>query len=420
MNLKSPVLRPLATSLALLGLAGCDLPTLLGPGMVPSAPAERLPALPGDQLDGPAILPNLVGSGLQIPAAIKIGLSVAQADVAFEVATAAQAGPGGADLSLQPGRTYRVRRSGANLVLSEAGKDLLHSASPIEIAPSSAGTAGLVFSGRKYRGSFRFIASPSTSDKTTLINVVAPEDYLYGVVPVEMSSGWPLEALKTQAVAARTYAIANLGRRASLGFDLYDTVSDQVYKGFSVEKPDTTSAVDATRGQILTWQDRPIAAFFHSSSGGETDDALAVWGQDLPYIQGAKDLDPSPNAEWNAWFEPVDVSKALVALGHDVGNLQNLEVTTWTPHGRARWLKASGSAGSATVDANKLRLKLGLKSTRYKLTRELSSWKFAGGGWGHGLGMSQWGARAYATQGESYRDILARYYYQSALTGTAN
>lgn len=384
-----------------------------------------MPDVPGDQIDGPALLPSLHRSGLQMPAALKIGLAVAQADVTFEVVAPAQASPGDAGparggAALLPGKTYRVRRGASGLVLSEGGQDILSATDSLEITSSPPGSGGLVFAKRRYRGSFRFIRSPGMPDRTTLINVVALEDYLYGVVPAEMSSGWPLEALKTQAVAARTYALANLGRRASLGFDLYDTVSDQVYRGFSAEKPDTTSAVDATRGQILTWQDRPIAAFFHSSSGGETDDALAVWGQDLPYIRGIKDTDPSPNAEWTAWFGPADLTRALAGMGHDVGALQDLEVEAWTPHGRARWLKASGSAGTAVVDANSLRLKLGLKSTRYKLTKEMNSWKFAGGGWGHGLGMSQWGARGYATQGESYRDILERYYSQAALTAIAN
>ena len=253
----------IAGSLLLLALAGCDVQSLSGTGMVRSGPGPDTAAAPGDQLDGPAVLPSLTGNGLQAPGTIKIGLAVAQADIAFEVAAQALAEP---SVTLQPGKTYHVRCSSGSLVLSDGTADLLTAPSPLNVTASS--PAAVTYNGRRYRGLFRFIASPDTSNKATLINTVAVEDYLYGVVPVEMSSGWPTEALKTQAVAARTYALANIGRRASLGFDLYDTVSDQVYKGFSVEKADTTSAVDGTRGQVLTWQDRPIAAFFHSSSGG--------------------------------------------------------------------------------------------------------------------------------------------------------
>ncbi len=348
-------------------------------------------------------------AGKALPAAFKIGLSVAQAEIGIQVGVSTPVGA----VTLVPGKTYKARRAGSAIVLSDGATEVLRSDSPLQVQAAAAG--GLGFGSRKYRGAFALIAAPGSADKLTLINLVAPEDYLYGVLPAEMATGWPLEALKAQAVAARTYAAANVGRRAALGFDLYDTTADQVYKGFTIEQADCNSAVDGTRGQLLTWQERPIAAFFHASSGGETDDALAVWGEDLPYIQGVQDLDPSPHARWSASFEAAAVEKAFGAMGIDVGSLQSLAVSKETPHGRARWLEAGGSSGKAAVDANALRIKLGLKSTRYKLARDGARFSFTGGGWGHGLGMSQWGARAYASQGEGYRDILARYYARTTL-----
>ncbi|MBM3267899.1 MAG: SpoIID/LytB domain-containing protein [Candidatus Sericytochromatia bacterium] len=383
--------------LALLLGAGCSIP----PALV--APLGTFPPL--SQVDG------ALGtrSSAAVPAALKIGLAVAESDVAVAVHAAASAG----DVALAPGKTYVARRAGAKIVLAEGQTEVLRADPPLEIRSDAA--VGLGFGGRRYRGSFQLIAPPGGGGGVTLINAVPPEDYLYGVLPAEMATGWLIEALKAQAVAARTYAIANLGRRAALGFDLYDTTADQVYKGFTIEKPDTNSAVDGTRGQVLTWQERPIAAFFHASSGGETDDAVAVWGQDLPYIQGVVDLDPSPHARWSASFDAGTLGSAIAALGSGVGTLQGLTVSKTTPHGRARWLEARGTAGTATVDANALRMKLGLKSTRYLLTREGAGYKFAGGGWGHGLGMSQWGARAYAQQGEGYQAILARYYADTTL-----
>jgi len=394
-------------ALAALLLAGCDLPAGLGPSILPSD--SQQPRSNVDPDEQTRALPGFLNKSLVAPAFLKIGLAVAQAEISFQVTHAAQAG----SVTLQTGRTYRVRNDGAKVVLFDGNTELLRVGSPLAVRTAAAGS--LQYGPRRYRGGFDFIASPDESNKVTLINTVAPEDYLYGVLPAEMATGWPIEALKVQAVAARTYALANLGRRAKLGFDLFDTTADQVYKGFSIEQADTNSAVDGTHGQILAFNDQPIAAFFFASSGGETDDCLAVWGDDLPYIRGVKDIDDSPHASWTSVQSDSAVSQILKAMGQSVGQLQKLEVTTWTPHGRARWLKATGSGGEATVDANTLRLKLGLKSTRYKLSRDSAGWKFVGGGWGHGLGMSQWGARAYAIQGESYRDILARYYQQTNL-----
>ncbi|MBM3274178.1 MAG: SpoIID/LytB domain-containing protein [Candidatus Sericytochromatia bacterium] len=400
---------PLLGMLLVTLMAGCDLPQ--GTMMPDLKRSDEGLALPADQLDG-GLLPAVRG-GLTGSTELKIGLSVAQAEVAFQVTVLTSVGT----VDLKPGATYRVRRSGSNLVLASNAGDLLTDPAPLAVRPAAAGS--LSFNERRYRGAFQFIAAPGTTDKLTLVNQVLTEDYLYGVLPAEMATGWPQEALKSQAVAARTYALAHLGRRAALGFDLFDTTADQVYKGFTSEKQDCSAAVDATRGQVLTYQEKPISAFFHASSGGETDDALAVWGENLPYIQGVKDLDPSPHASWTSTFTAPQVKAALSDLGQEVGDLKELTVTTYTPHGRARWLKARGSTGEATVDANKLRMKLSLKSTRYKLLAGNGSFKFDGGGWGHGLGLSQWGARTYATQGQAYQDILAKYYAQTTLTTLA-
>jgi stage II sporulation protein D len=400
---------PLAGLLLVTLMTGCDLPQ--GTGVPDIKRSDEGVTMPADQLDG-GLLPAVKG-GLTGSTELKIGLSVAQGEVAFQVSALTAVGT----VDLKPGATYRIRRSGSKLVLASNAGDLLTAPAPLTVRPAAAG--GLSFNDRRYRGAFTFIASPETSDKVTLVNQVSTEDYLYGVLPAEMATGWPLEALKSQAVAARTYALANLGRRAALGFDLFDTTADQVYKGFTSEQQDCSAAVDATRGQVLTYQEKPIAAFFHASSGGETDDAQAVWGENLPYIQGVKDLDPSPHASWTSSFTAAQLKTAISGLGQEVGDLKELTVSTYTPHGRARWLRARGSAGEATVDANKLRMRLSLKSTRYKLTASGGGFKFDGGGWGHGLGMSQWGARTYATQGQVYQDILARYYAQTTLTTLA-
>lgn len=404
------IARWLALSLGLLALAACSLPpfeTL--PGQV-SGPQQDTMRVSGN-LDPQRPFPGLLGRGMLSPAALKIGLSVGKAELVFQVAVPV-ALQGKA--TLQPGRNYRITRSGNDLTLWDATIQLHKQLSPLTMTSTDPGA--FILNGRRYRGEFQAIAAPNAPDTATLINVLQTEEYLYGVVPVEMAPGWPTAALQAQAVAARTYALANVGRRADLGFDLYDTTADQVYKGMSVEKPDTTSAVDATAHQLLTWQDKPIVAFFHASSGGETDDALAVWGMDLPYIRGTKDLDPSPHANWDLTLSPGDVERFSKAAGAAVGPIKVFEITTRTPHGRAKLISVQDSSANGQFDAAKFRLAAGLKSTRFTVSRTDAGWRFQGGGWGHGLGLSQWGARAYAELGEGYRPILARYYDNTTLT----
>lgn len=118
------------------------------------------------------------------------------------------------------------------------------------------------------------------------------EDYLKGVVPSEMPSGWELEALKAQAIAARSYAFANLGKRGSLGYDLKDTPEDQAYGGASAETAKTNNAVDETSGLVLTYNYKVISAFYSASAGGQTVSNGQAWGgNDLPYIRSVKSFD---------------------------------------------------------------------------------------------------------------------------------
>lgn len=139
-----------------------------------------------------------------------------------------------------------------------------------------------------YRG---FIFIQNKNKKLTVINDVELEDYLKGVVPSEMPSGWELEALKAQAIAARSYALANLGKRASLGYDLKDTPEDQAYGGASAETVKTNEAVDSTCGLVLTYNTKVVPAYYSASAGGKTINASAVWGNDLPFIRSVPSYD---------------------------------------------------------------------------------------------------------------------------------
>lgn len=148
---------------------------------------------------------------------------------------------------------------------------------------------GFVNAKRKwYRG---YLIIQNKNKKLTVINNVNLEDYIRGVVPAEMPSSWELEALKAQAIAARSYALANLGKRASLGFDLKDTPEDQAYGGASAETKKTNSAVDDTSGLVLTYNYKVISAYYSASAGGQTINAKEVWGQNLPYIRSVPSYD---------------------------------------------------------------------------------------------------------------------------------
>ncbi len=150
--------------------------------------------------------------------------------------------------------------------------------------------AGGYISAKKkwYRG---FLMIQNRGQKLTVINNVDLENYIKGVVPSEMPSSWELEALKAQAIAARSYALANLGKRASLGFDLKDTPEDQAYGGASAETVKTNSAVDETSGLVLTYNYKVVPAYYSASAGGQTINASKVWGNDLPFIRSVPSYD---------------------------------------------------------------------------------------------------------------------------------
>ena len=139
-----------------------------------------------------------------------------------------------------------------------------------------------------YRG---ILIVQNKGGKLTVINDVDIEDYIKGVVPAEMPSGWELEAHKAQAVAARSYAIANLGKRASLGFDLKDTPEDQAYGGASAETAKTNKAVDDTKGIVLTYDMKVITAYYSASAGVQSVSASDVWGGNLPYLRSVPSFD---------------------------------------------------------------------------------------------------------------------------------
>ncbi len=284
---------------------------------------------------------------------------------------------------------------------------------------------------RLYRGRIR--VTRVRGAKVSVENVVGLEDYLRGVVPSEMPSAWPREALKAQAVAARTYALWRMGfgtgARPAGDVVLAATVSDQVYRGMSAERDTTNEAVDGTAGEALTVNGRILPAYFHAACGGMTERASSAWPatarrladdtawQDADRIvfQPLPDADcrTSPHSAWR-----VAVPARTVARIAGLERLAAIEIVDRDESGRASSFRVSGRArrGGAAVrsfDGPRLRMTLGpdrLKSLLCEVELSGASVVFTGRGWGHGVGLCQWGARGMAESGFGYRQILEKYY----------
>lgn len=290
----------------------------------------------------------------------------------------------------------------------------------IWIEPTS---GGYVFIGdRWYRGRTRVVP---TTKGLTAINHVDLEHYLYSVLGGEMYPSWPLEALKAQAVVARSYALYKRQSAVNNLYDVGDTTSSQVYRGVLSEAASTQAAVTATIGQVLTHQGRIIEAVFHSASGGHTENVENVWTRPLPYLRAVPDYDQgSPEYEWVKTFSRSELSARITG----VGNIISMVPEKTTPHGRVRTMRIVGDAGTRTMTGEAIRKALALKSTKFNVQPELSeasakgkgqaiaaSFKVKGGGYGHGLGMSQWGAHNLAQRGVGYQQIVLHYYKDTIL-----
>ena len=225
----------------------------------------------------------------------------------------------------------------------------------------SAGTAPLQVGARAYRGSLRVTGGTSVR----VVNVVGLESYLWGVVPSEMPDRWPAEALKAQAIVARTYALSHLQHGGD--FDLYPDTRSQVYGGIAAESPTATDAVDGTAGQVVLYQGEPAETFFFSSSGGRTANVQDVWGgsKPLPYLVSVPDpYDTlSPYHDWGPMrFGAAQLGKRLGARG----TLLDVR-TTAAADGRVLSLTLIGTKGTKTISGSAARAAMGLRSTWFTI-----------------------------------------------------
>ncbi|BAZ80872.1 MAG: SpoIID/LytB domain-containing protein [Sphaerospermopsis kisseleviana] len=273
---------------------------------------------------------------------------------------------------------------------------------------------GFVYIGdRWFRG--RTLVIP-TENGLTAVNWVDLEEYLYSVIGGEMNSSWPQEALKAQAIAARTYALYKREQqRNNPIFDLGDTPDRwQIYKGVSSESRNTYAAVDSTAGQVLTYDNRIILSVFHACSGGHTENVEDVWGNPLPYLRAVQDFDQNiKECNWSRTFTPEEISSRISG----VGNVRDMMIESLSPFRSVKTLRIVGDQGTKVLKGEAVRTALKLRSTRFTLNKDANgNFTLQGLGFGHGLGMSQWGAYNLAKQGANHLQILGHYYKGVALT----
>ncbi|MBD2195111.1 MULTISPECIES: SpoIID/LytB domain-containing protein [Calothrix] len=273
---------------------------------------------------------------------------------------------------------------------------------------------GFVYIGdRWYRG--RTLVVP-TDKGLTAVNWVDTEEYLYSVIGGEMDSRWPQEALKAQAIAARTYALYEREKqRSNPIFDLGDTPDRwQIYKGVSSESPGTYAAVDATAGQVLTYNNKIILSVFHACSGGHTENVEDVWQSKEPYLRAVQDYDQNiKECNWVRSFSPGEISSMISG----VGNVKDMIPEERSPFQSVKALRIIGDRGTKVLKGEQVRTALRLKSTRFNVSKGADgSFILQGLGFGHGIGMSQWGAYNLARQGANHLQILGHYYQGVALT----
>jgi stage II sporulation protein D len=265
---------------------------------------------------------------------------------------------------------------------------------------------------RAYRG---VVELRRTEAGLAVVNEVDLEAYLYGVLKLEINPAWPAEAVKAQAVAARTLAVASLGRFAREGYDVRDTTDSQLYGGVTFEDPRATAAVDATRGLVLLHGGQPILAVYHADSGGRTESSEYVWGRAYPYLRGVEDpyVVGSPYERWTLSLPLGQLEDLLRRAGLPVREVRAVEVAEASESGRALRVRFSGPEGAWELAGPRLRALLGpdvLRSTLFTVRVEGAAVVFEGRGWGHGVGMSQWGARGMALRGLDFVRILQHYY----------
>ncbi|MCM2267553.1 MAG: SpoIID/LytB domain-containing protein [Elusimicrobiales bacterium] len=308
---------------------------------------------------------------------------------------------------------YEIKPSAGGIAV--AGQQL---SSPIKLV-SPEGAERIRLGGKLYKGDI--VIHAVTSEGLDVVEHLSLEEYLYGVLPVEMSPDWPLEALKAQAVASRTYALKYIN--PARDYDVTDGVEKQVYTGAGRANARILEAVNSTRGEVLKYKGKLITAFFHACCGGHTASSKSAWGQDvLKPLYGVQDpfCAPSRHSRWEVYASSSDLLKFIQSSGSTALKIKSVRVYKKDRSGRAVTLRFATDRGARDVSVNELRKHLGNTEFRSALITRVTpvkgGYEFGGRGWGHGVGMCQEGAKYMALKGRPYKKILRHYYPSVTIT----
>ena len=272
--------------------------------------------------------------------------------------------------------------------------------------------------GKGYRGLLEVTASERG---LLVVNELPREEYLIGLINCEISSAWPMEAVKAQAVIARSYAIYQKQARRGAPYQLESSVMDQVYEGCDVEDSRAARGVQETAGEVLSFEGKVIQAFYHSNCAGHTESAERVWGQSVAYLRGVpcQYCQQANPLKWEQTIPLKKVEASLRAAGYQVAGLRELKVQGRNDSGRVQDVAVFSAKGRVLVPGVAFRKALGygvVKSTNFELRASGEDCIVTGTGSGHGVGLCQWGAKQRAGDGFSYREILSYYYPGVTLT----
>ena len=318
------------------------------------------------------------------------------------------------------GFDVRVLIGQTNGVIFVPGKGLVDVAEVKKDTCFGNGQSLIYYQRRPYRGRICIVKD---SGKTLVVNVLDIEEYVKGVLYNEISHYWPIEAIKAQAVVSRTYALYRVlssGRKEA--FDLKDDQSSQVYRGYNSEHFRTNKAVDETKGEVLVCANthRVFPAFYHACCGGKTELPQNVWmGNDFKCdFEVVEDPFCSicPYISWKYEISTFDFVSCLRELGVKGREVKYISVSDITDSGRAKSILLITDKGQYLLSAQKVRMMLGssrLRSTLFQVRMIGNKLIFWGHGWGHGVGMCQWGAYGMALKGYSYKEIL-KFYFPNA------
>jgi len=282
-----------------------------------------------------------------------------------------------------------------------------------------AGAPNLRVGSRKVAGRVRLIARRG---ELLAVAVEPFEAYVAAVVSREVPPRFHPEALAAMAVAVRTYAVGAAAKPRDPAYDVVAGVEDQVFDGMDGIAAAFREAADRTRGVVVRYRGELARTVYHSTCGGRTEDARSAWGKDIPYLraQSCDDCADSPVYRWEYRMSEAEGRRVAGALGVPPGKDLRIAVAGRTPTGRASRVRVTSGGVSRELQAAEFRKVAGyakVRSLKMEIVPVAGEWRFTGEGWGHGVGLCQFGANGMARRGAGFREILARYYPGTEIGG---